>query len=317
MIHDDKKIEFTYEKVIHEPNDEDSGTTMELFVKFRELEDIGPTVSFTEEMDVKKRDSSEWTHLPLDFFVELTEYLHQKGHIEKINWIGEKTGKSSGSLAKPTVSRGVRNSIGVPRVSERPPQPSMPSYTAPMPGYNPQGQGFNPQMGGPQVSQTPDGRGFQVENSRPPYQLPEPNLPTNPFGNNVAPQPPYYQAPNIDPQHQYPHNPQPQQYPQYPQHPQQNPYAQQPSPNAPPIQTFSQVDQGQGDLRPQPLGQQADRSQGDDLTAMLNSEVGETPAYMKEGMPEMVQQRAAALHKQISGEVQGKIKPIGNVRESV
>lgn len=322
MIKREKKIEFAYEKeieVVDQDGEETSTGVIEFWVEFDAEGEFGPTVSYTEEMDSKKRDKADWTHMPLSFFVEITEFLHKEGHIEKVNWVG-----GDSKLAKPVVSKKTRSSgggISVPNISggfQQPtpqtPQPSQ-TYQQPQPyapvHNHPQGfQGYN----GPQVIPNQEG-GFEVHNSQPPYQHPERYAsqqapPSNPFGNNVAPKP-EYGVPSANIMEQQPF----QQYqPQYSMQPQQ------PQQNIQPIQSFSQTGgnnyQPQQQYPQQPQQPQQNSQEGD-LTSMLNEEVAETPEFLKGAAKNMMEQRANFLRNQMSGGGGGKrLSAVGTLRET-
>ena len=337
MIKDDDRIEFIFEKVITEPSDEDSGTSVELFVRYEQDGPFGPTVGFTEELEPSKRAKAEWTYLPISFIKEIAEYLHSKGAIEKLE--GAKSSGSSSNLPNPVVAKPkpTGNSLNLPQMNSGRPSPV--SYNRTL---NPNNMGRpTPPTQGPRV--VVGQNDVEIQNSTPPYQQPlndmqmrsqpqpQYQLPNESYGYGEIPQPqpnqnpqdinPFggevassnYQAPiqsfasamMPQPQPQQPNQPQ-EQHPQqqYPQQPQgQSP--QQQNPQSP----YQQYQNPQGNWNaPQ---QQANPN---DLTSMLNSDVQETPAHLKGQAAQMLQQRAQALNKQINGVESQKIKPQGQTR---
>ena len=296
MIKDDDRIEFIFEKVIQEPTDDDAGTSVELFVKFEQDGHFGPTVGFTEELEPSKRSKAEWTYLPLSFVKEVAEYLYSKGAIESLSGSKSKSNASLPSpvIAKPKASGGALN---------------LPSINSGKPGYVHQSHAEQhrpapPMQGPPIVASGPqvtmNNNALEIQNSHPPYQQPLNNMQMisgpdgyvdntqdfNPFGNQAATPSPNYQVP---------------------------------------LQSFAQAAQPfipQQEVQqnyPAPMGpnvpQYQPQADPNDLTAMLNSDVQETPSHLKGQAAQMLQQRAAALNKQINGSDSQKIKPTGQVRE--
>ena len=305
MIKDDDRIEFIFEKIIQEPTEEDSGTSVELFVKFEQDGHFGPTVGFTEELEPSKRSKAEWTYLPLSFVKEVAEYLYSKGAIENLSGSKSKSESSLPSpvVAKPKVSSG---SLGLPNVHSGSPVPAQQNHDE-------QNRPAPPMHGPPIVSSGPqvtmNNNAIEIQNSQPPYQQPLNNMQMmsgpdghveasqgfNPFGGQAPASTPNYQVPLQSFAHAaQTQAPQQTQVPQIHSHPGAN---------------------SNWDLPPQQPQQQLSHSDPNDLTAMLNSDVQETPAHLKGQAAQMLQQRASALNKQINGSDNQKIKPTGQVRE--
>lgn len=309
MIKDDDRVEFIFEKVIQEPSDEDSGTSVELFVKYDADGPFGPTVGFTEELEPSNRAKAEWTYLPLSFIKEVAEYLHAKGAIEKLE--GARSAKATGSkalpnpvLASPKSSGG---NLNLPQVNKAPLSPI--NYSQNPGGFSRPAQ---PTQGPQQPSYGPQIRmganGVEIQNSHPPYQQPVNNQ-------QMYAQPETYQLPNESTG--FHHNTQATQIPAG-----MNPFGNNlvESQYQNPIQSFSgmmsnqpQPPQQQQFEQPQVQPAQYQQPSPNNLTAMLNEDVQDTPPHLKGQAVDMLQQRAAALNKQINGVDKKKIKPMGSV----
>jgi len=311
MIKDDDRIEFIFEKIIQEPSEEDSGTSVELFVKYDADGPFGPTVSFTEELEPSKRSKADWTNLPLSFIKEIAEYLHSKGAIEKLE--GAKSPKTSKALPNPVLAtpKSSGGNLNLPHVNKAglPPspvnyaqRPAPPMQGPSMPGPpTPLAPNYSPVHYGPQVNAGPNG--VEIQNSHPPYQHPVNNQ-------QMYSQPQEYQLPNETTG--FHHNTQSTQFPTG-MNPFGNNIAEAQYQN--PVQSFSGgMAPQQSQIPQQQYVPQQPQADPNDLTAMLNEDVRETPPHLKGQAVDMLQQRAAALNKQINGAEEQRIQPMGNVR---
>lgn len=284
MIKDDERIEFVFEKVVKEPTEDTEGESVELFVEFNKNGNFGPTVRFTEELEPSKRSESEWTILPLDFFVEVTSYLISKGQIKEkdlpfLSDLKIKENHNQETLAKPILSS-KSVSLNLPKLTNS----------------------FSPRKELDQVifnQSTPvithNNGGIEIQNSHPPYQHPLNNtnmqatsqLNYNPFNNRVA-SAPVYQIPS---------------------------HFSSPIENFSPTEYLSNQEEVHSINNSKTMSSDnSEQIDANDLTSILNSEVTETPPHLQGQAAHMLEQRAMALSKKLQNPDDKKIKPAGKTQ---